>query len=139
MGGLVDKVEIPIITLQANSDLKVETWQTAINEAREYAKATGIYTDGSKLDDRSVGAGWHVEGKMEERGSTGLGKIAAVWDSEIAGIKGALRIQPKHHILILSDSEAAIATVKKAGKTRKARTRDLRLVMREIKARLQEW
>jgi len=34
----------------------------AINQAREYCTATGIYTDGSMNEDRTVGVDWNVEG-----------------------------------------------------------------------------
>jgi len=81
-----------------------------------------------------VGAGWHVEGKNQ--GGATLGKLATVWDGEVCGVRGALEDAPSNaNVLILSDSQAAIAAVKKAGRTGKARTNDLKLVLRDIKER----
>jgi len=65
-----------------------------------------------------------------------LGKVATVWDGEVCGVRGALEDAPSEtNVLILSDSQAAIAAVKKAGRTGKARTADLRRVMMDIKER----
>ena len=41
----------------------------------------------------------------------------------------------KNNIMILADSQAAIAAIKKAGKTGKARTRDLAAIVKGIRAR----
>ena len=57
--------------------------------------------------------------------------IAAL-DGETRGILGALndtRMEP--NILILADSQAAIAAVRRAGKTGKARTKELASVLEE--------
>jgi len=82
-----------------------------------------------------VGGGWYVEGGKKLAGVT-LGKLATVWDGEVCGVRGALEDAPSEsNILILSDSQAAIAAVKKAGRTGRARTRDLKVVMEEIKER----
>jgi len=107
----------------------------AINQAREYCEATGIYTDGSMNEDGVVGAGWYVEGGRGV-GEVTLGKLATVWDGEVCGVRGALEDAPSEsNVLILSDSQAAIAAVKKAGRTGRARTADLRRVMMDIKER----
>ena len=59
-----------------------------------------------------------------------------MWDREICGVRGALADTPSEsNVLILSDSQAVIAVVKKAGRTGKARTRDLKVVMEEIRER----
>jgi len=80
-----------------------------------------------------VGAGWYVEGGKSSGGVT-LSKIAAVWGGEVCGVRGALEDAPSEtNVLILSDSQAAIAAVKKAGRTGRARTADLRRVMMDIK------
>jgi len=66
----------------------------------------------------------------------GLGKVAMGLYGEVAGIKKALEeVGRDKKILILSDSQAAIAAVKKAGQTGKARTRDLRKIVRKIERR----
>jgi len=86
-------------------------------------------------EDGIVGAGWHVEGgKMQ--GAATLGKLATVWDGEVCGVRGALEDAPNEaNVLILSDSQAAIAAVKNAGHTGKARTPDLKAVLTDIKER----
>ena len=59
--------------------------------------------------------------------------MAMVWDREIKAIAEALTVwDKKRNVIILSDLEAAIAVIKKAGKTGKARTGELRKVMRKI-------
>jgi len=134
-GGRVEKVEVPEVMLQAQADSKVEVWTEAINQAREYCNAMGVYTDGSMSEDGVVGAGWYVEGGKGV-GEATLGKLATVLDGEVCGVRGALEDAPSEsNVLILSDSQAAIAAVRKAGRTGKARTADLRRVMMDIKER----
>jgi len=59
-----------------------------------------------------------------------------VWDGEVCGVRGALEDAPSEsNVLILSDSQAAIAAVRKAGNTGRARTCDLRVVMEGIRER----
>ena len=73
-----------------------------------------------------------MEGGKRLGGAT-LGKLATVWDGEVCGVRGALEdAQSDANVLILSDSQAAIVAVKKAGRTGRARTRDLKFVMEEI-------
>jgi len=56
-----------------------------------------------------------------------------VWDGEVAGMKKVLeKVGRDKKILILSDSQVTIAADKKAGQTGKARTRDLRKIVRQI-------
>ena len=134
-GGRVGKMEIPEVKLQALADSKAEVWTEAINQAREYCEATGGYTDGSMNEDPMVGGGWYVEGGKRQGGVT-LGKLATVWDGEICGVRGALEDAPCETIVqMLSDSQAAIVAVKKAGHTGRARTRDLKVVMEGLKER----
>jgi len=86
-------------------------------------------------EDGVVGAGWYVEGG-KRMGRVVLGKVATVWDGEVCGMRGALEDPPNDsNILILSDAQAAVAAVKKAGRTGRARTADLRRVMMDIKER----
>ena len=76
-----------------------------------------------------------MEGGQTE-GHVGLGKVATVWDGEIAGMRrGIEAVDRNRKVLVLSDSQTAIAAVKKAGRTGKARTRDLRKVVQEIRRR----
>ena len=49
------------------------------------------------------------------KGMLALWKVAMVWDGEVAGMKSALEeVERNKKILILSDSQPAIAAVKKA-------------------------
>jgi len=107
----------------------------AINQAREYYEAMGVYTDGSMNEYGMVGGGWYAKGGKRLGGVT-LGKIATVWDGEVYGVREALEDAPSDsNVLILSDSQAAIAAVKKAGRTGKARTRDFKILMEGIRER----
>jgi len=129
-GGRVVPTKVEEVTLQAKANSPKETWQLAINEARE--DATVMLTDRSKGEDRRVGAGWYQEGG-DIKGMMGLGKVATVWDGGVAGMRKALeKVGRDKKILILSDSQAAIAAVKQAGQTGKARTRDLRKIVQQI-------
>ena len=54
----------------------------------------------------------------------------------MCGVRGALEDAPNESkVSILSDSQAAIAAVNKAGHTGRARTRDLKVVMERIRER----
>ena len=56
----------------------------------------------------------------EDEVECGIGNVAAVWDGEVAGMAGALaRARREKKVLILADSKAAIAAVRKAGRTGK--------------------
>ena len=134
-GGRVEKIEVPVVKLQAQADSKAVVWTEAINQAREQCDAMRIYTDGSMNEDGMVGGGWYVEGGKKLGGVT-LGKLATVWDGEVCGVRGEFEDAPSEsNVLILSDSQAAIAAVKKAGRTGRARTRDLKVVMEGIRER----
>jgi len=95
----------------------------------------GVYTDGSMNEDGVVGVGWYIEGGKGV-GEATLGKLAMVWNGEMCGVRQALKYAPSEsNVLILSDSQAAIAAVRKAGRTGRARTAGLRRVMMDIKER----
>ena len=51
--------------------------------------------------------------------------MATVWDGEVAGIRLALKSVPVCPVLVLSDSKAAIASVRNAAACGSARTADL--------------
>jgi len=76
-GGKVEKVEVPEVKLQAQANSKADVWTEAINQAREYCNAMGVYTNGSMNEDGMVGGGWYVEGGKKLGGAT-LGKLATV-------------------------------------------------------------
>jgi len=48
-----------------------------------------------------------------------------MWGGEVAGVCGGLAVILDRRILILSDSRAVIAMVREAGRTGRARARDL--------------
>ena len=58
-----------------------------------------------------------------------------MWDGEVAGMAGGLnqtRLMQEKKTLILADSKAAIAAVRKAGRTGKARSRHLQRTVNMI-------
>ena len=61
-----------------------------------------------------------------------IGNVATVWDGEIAGMAGGLAKVRDKKVLILADSKAAIAAVKKAGRTGEARSRHLQRTVNMI-------
>ena len=65
----------------------------------------------------------------------GIGDIATVWDGEVEGMAGGLaeiRQGGEQKVLILTDSKVAIAAVRKAGRTGKAKSRHLQKVVNTI-------
>lgn len=61
-----------------------------------------------------------------------------MWDGEVAAIRGGLRSTRGKKILILSGSQAALKAIRKAGKTGRARTRELLKVVELIRERKEE-
>ena len=51
-----------------------------------------------------------------------VGDIGTVWHSEVAGMAQGLGRVQEGKILIVADSQAAIATVRRAGRTGKAKS-----------------
>ena len=63
----------------------------------------------------------------------GIGNVAAVWDGKVAGMaRGLAKVRREKKVLILADSKAAIAAVRKAGRTGKAKSWRLREVVNTI-------
>ena len=103
-----------------------------------------VFSDGSFLGNdndndngngRNVGGGAFVVGAGGEESEVecGIGNVATVCDGEIAGIAGGLaKMRRERKILILADSQVAIAAVRKAGRTGKARPRHLQRVVIKI-------
>ena len=87
-----------------------------------------------------VAAGWYVRdgSGMDNTDTLGPGKIVTAWDGEVAAIKGGLRATKQRKVLILSDSQAAVMAIKKAGRTGRARTKELRRTMDLIAERQEE-
>lgn len=98
-----------------------------------------IYTDGSMSEEGRVGGGWCCSEGGSCKGSGGLGRMATVWDGEVAGLKKALERAPSHwKILLLIDSQAAIAAAVKARKRGNHRTADLGSLVSEVRKRQEE-
>ena len=96
-----------------------------------------IFSDGSLLDNGNVGGGAFVVGTngREDEVECRVGDVATVWDGEVAGMAGGLsqtKARQEKKVLILADLKAAIAAVKKAGKTAKARSRHLQEMVNMI-------
>ena len=92
-----------------------------------------VFTDGSKMEGvkGEVAGGWFEEGGAN-RGGVPVGPKATVWDGEIAGIEGALKMVGREPVLVLADSRVALQAIKVAGTRGKARTRGLAEVVRRI-------
>ena len=58
-----------------------------------------------------------------------MGTVATIWDGEIAGVRLALESVAVSQVLVLSDSQAAIASVRNAATCCSARSEDLRAVV----------
>ena len=86
-----------------------------------------LYTDGSRDESGRVGGGWW--GSRGGSGSVGVGTVATVWDGEVAGMRLALESVAVSPVLVLSDSRAAIASVRNAATYGSARSADLRAVV----------
>ena len=70
---------------------------------------------------------------MESEAECVVGDIATVWDGEIAGMAGGLaKAREEKKVLILADSKAAIAAIRRAGRTGRARSRHLQEVVNMI-------
>ena len=82
-----------------------------------------------------VGGGAFVVGadRAESEVECEIGGVATMWDGEVARMAGGLaKVRLEKKVLILPDSKAAIAAVRKAGMTGKARSRHLREVVNTI-------
>ena len=129
IGRRVEKRQILKVKLQANKDLKADRWELVINEARE--ESIRVFTDGSISEKGRVGGRWYIEKLAESK--MRMGRLAIVWDSKIVEMRGGIQMVPEDHkILLLSDSQVAIAAIRKAGRTGRARTRKLKEVVKEI-------
>jgi len=63
-----------------------------------------------------------------------MGKLATVWGGEVVGMRGGLQmVLEDRKVLILSDSQATITAVRKAGRTGRARAGELKEVVEEVR------
>ena len=135
-GGKCPRITIKVIDLECNEKSSREEWKEAIEKAT--GNRTAIYTDGSKAEGTLgmvAGAWFEREGRGQ---GTAVGTRATVWDEEIEGIKEAIRHCTTGPILILSDSQATIKAIVKAGKRGRARTAALKEVIEGIARKQQQ-
>ena len=82
-----------------------------------------VFSDGSPLESGNAGGGAFVVGSYgaKEEAECGIGGVATVWDGEAAGMaRGLDRVRREKKVLILADSKAVIAAVRKpAGQERR--------------------
>ena len=108
-------------------------WEKEIG--KEGVGGAYIFSDGSLLETGNVGGEAFVVGTdgVETEVKVEIGDVAMVWDGEVAGMAGGLaKMPPNNKVLILADSKAAIAAVRKAGRTGRARTRHLQEVVNRV-------
>ena len=140
-GGTCPETEIQEIQLELGGTDDRIWWETQLQDEQVTEGRRLVYSDGSMLEDGKVGGGWYGKGWMGciPQGHSHVGDIATVWDGEIAGMAGAVEgFERGEKILLLADSKAAISAVRKAGRTGKARTRDLAKLMNIIREREEE-
>ena len=104
-------------------------------DRKSWDRGANIFSDGSLLENGNVGGGAFI---VSSRGAevvveSKIGNVATVWDSEVTDMAdGLARVRREKKVLILADSKAAIAAVRKAGRTGKARSRDLQRVVNVV-------
>ena len=94
-----------------------------------------IISDGSFLGSGNFGGGCFIvcSRGAEVEVESGIGNVATVWDGEVAGMaSGLARVRQEKKVFILADSKAAIAAVRKSGRTGRARSPDLQSVVNTV-------
>ncbi|KAF8453564.1 RNase H-domain-containing protein [Kalaharituber pfeilii] len=131
-GGRCAKVEVEEVNREGRKGGGAEEWESSVFWATQGAGV--VYTDGSMNEKGRVGGGfWKWDGGGGEEMGTG----ATVWDGEMKGMRKGIEkaVPAPANVVILTDAQAAIAAVKKAGRLGKARTGDLKKVVNEIAER----
>lgn len=123
-----------MVDLQMDEKSGKEGWWVKINETADGCQI--FYTDGSKLEDGNVGGEWFaVDRQGRTEGCRGLGKVATVWDGEVAGVRGALEVaRSEEKVVAMMDSQATILAITAAGKSGGARTEDLEWLIEQARA-----
>ena len=98
---------VDVVDLGLSGEASMEEWEGAIE--RLGGGASLLYTDGSGDDSDRVRGGWW--GSRSGSGLVAVGTVATVWDGEVAGMRLALESVAISPLLVLSDSQAAIASV----------------------------
>ena len=140
-GDRCPKVEIQAINLELGGTDDRKWWETRLQDEEVMERRRLVFSDGSMLEDKRVGGGWYGKGWMgcSPQGNSHVGVTATVWDGEITGMAEVVEsFERGERILLLTDSRAAISAVKKAGRTGKARTRELARLMKTVEKREEE-
>ena len=85
------RVNIDVMDLEAGRESSIGEWEAAIRKA---AKGRWVvFTDGSKMEGvkGEVAGEWFEEGGANRDGVP-VGPKATVWDGEVAGIEGGLKM-----------------------------------------------
>ena len=116
---------VEVVDLRLGGDASVGDWEAAIERARDGVAL--LFRDGSRDESGRVGGGWW--GSRGGCGSVALGTVATVWDGEIPGMRLALESIAVASVLVLSDSQSVIASIRNAAARGSARSADLRAVV----------
>ena len=91
-----------------------------------------VFSDGSLLEGGNVGGGAFIVDDGEKEVECGIGNVVTVWDGEFAGMaEGLASLLRGGRVLILADSKAAIAAVKRQGGQEKPGPEHLQEVVNE--------
>ena len=119
---------VEVVDLGLSGDASVGECEMAIARARGSDDLR--FTDGSRNESGRVGGGWW--GSQGGSSSVAVGSVATVWDGKIASLRLALDSVAVSPVLVLSDSQAAIAAVRNAAVRGSAQTADLRAVVDSV-------
>ena len=125
LGGPWWQGEVVVIDLGVSSEVTKEEREEVRFKVSD--GCTVAFTDGSKDEDEKVAVGWC--GSRAGESCELVGSVVTMWDGEVAGMTLLLESLTVAPLLVLSDSQAAIAAVKNAAKCGHARTADLRGVV----------
>lgn len=124
-GGPCWRGVMEVVDLGFGKDSSTGVWERAIASASCWDLV--VYTDGSMGEDGVVVGGWSCS--RGGQGSVSVGKVATVWDGEVAGTRVALESVADVSILVVVDSTAATSAVVAAARCGRVRTRDLVVVV----------
>ena len=113
-GGNCVKNIVSEINLNCSATATKSEWEKNIERAKENNWI--FYSDSSQNEKGRVGSGWvSHNGRIKRK--VGLGKLATVYDGEVKAIREALTAWDRSgKVIILTDSQAAIAAIKKVEK-----------------------
>ena len=125
LGGMYWRGEVAMVDLGVGAGGEAQDWEKVIS--RVAVGCVVAFSDGSRDECERVAGGWCDT--RDGKGYELVGSVATVWDGEIAGMRLALEALPVVPLLLLCDSNAALAAVKNAAGMGKARTADWRAVV----------